>query len=279
VTEIRELCDQMIATPPPMRDSASVLAAARRSLARRRAGVAGVGALAVAAATATVLTLPSVLAGAAPIQAPPVVAASGPVSVSAGPPAPTVLPPARAAFTHSEQMRQLLLAQIPSGYVVSQYPVAYDTGFDPTAVLPNQKYPAPTGGAMDVAFAGEFLAAGGGQGLLSASILATADAPPAAPCQGNPAGTVCHIVTVDGVNIEVSTWHDQSGRHIGAVRRLQGGVLMVIASQGLGTGDTTRPKDAPSGQDSRIKPPLATLPFTEQQLAALAADPAMLQFP
>ena len=274
MNEVREICDQMLAaTPPPMRPPGDVLSTARRSAVRRdRAALVSVATLAVAAVAAAVSLTTLTGAGTPPARTPPAEAAApdqaAPDRAAAEP------PEARAAHTHSARMRQLLLAAVPAGYATTDYPVSYDAGFDPAAVLPNERYPAPRNGAMNLAFAGLFLAAGGGEGLLSASIMATGGGVPDRSCSGD-----CEPVTIAGVTVEVSTWQDEAGRHIAATRRLRGGWLVVIASQGMGGGDGQAPPDGIGAGAGRTRPALAELPFDRQRIAALAADPAMLQFP
>ncbi len=279
MNDVREICERMLATPPPLRDSGEVLVTARRSAARRRnAGLAAGSALAVTAITVALTSqLTSAGGSALPVAAPP------PATTAAPPPAavPQELPPARAAYTHASRMRELLLGVVPPGLAAKDFPVNYDASFDPTAVLPNKTYPAPDSGLLSVAFAGILVSDAAGEGLLSADIMATAGPGPlaadCAPVPGAPAGT-CEMVTVEGVRVQVTTWSDESGGHISAARRLDGGVLIVSAAQGMGSGESIAPLDGTRGGGSG-KPPLASLPFTPEQLAALAANPAMLQFP
>jgi hypothetical protein len=276
---VRDICDRLLATPPPLRDSRAVLATARHALARRRrAGLASAGILAITAITGAVLTVPASGPGE---QAPSAAAPVSATTVPAPETAPGDLPPARAAFNHSAAMRQLLLAAVPAGYTTADFPVSRDKDFDPAAVLPNEEYPAPVNGVMSVAFAGVFLRADGGEGLLSASILTTAGRNVREPCGMNamPSGGTCEVVDVDGVSVEVTSWVDEAGQHIGVVRWLRGGWLLLLASQGMATGETRAPLDGVQNKHPTIKPPLAELPFTKGQVAALAADPAMLQFP
>jgi hypothetical protein len=282
MNELREICERMLATPPPLRDSGEVLATARRSATRRRhSSVAAASALAAAAA-AVVLTLQVTSAGGSAQPAPPVAASAATTgSAPRNLAAPRDLPPARAAATHAERLRQLLLAAVPPGYATEDFPVSYDEGFDPTAVLPNTKYPAPKDGAMSLSFAGLLLSDAGGEGLLSADILATGN--PGMLGEGcaratEPPSTNCEVVTVDGVRVEVTTWQDEVGQHISAVRQLDGGALIVSATQGMGSGESDAPLDG-AHKTSGTKPALAILPFTTQQLAGLAANPALLQFP
>jgi hypothetical protein len=281
VNELREICEHLLATPPPLRDSGEVLATARRSAARRRhSSVASAGALAVAAA-AVVLTVQVTSAGGSGEPAPPVAASAATTgSAAQDVAAPKDMPPARAAATHAERLRQLLLAAVPPGYATEDFPVSYDEGFDRTAVLPNATYPAPKDGALSLSFAGLLLSDAGGEGLLSADIVATGN-PGVLGEECGPASeqsTNCEVMTVDGVRVEVTTWQDEAGQHISAVRRLDGGCLIVSATQGMGSGESVAPLDG-TRKSGGAKPALAILPFSTQQLAGLAANPEMLQFP
>lgn len=273
MNDVKDICNELLTASPPPPDSTAVLAAARRSATRHRAtAAAGMGTLvvAVAAGVSAVALRPAPVD--APAQQPPQVVAapsSAPVVVVKEPPA------ARAAYTHGATMRGLLLAAVPAGYTTENFPTSYDKDFDPNAVLPNAKFPAPASGLLSVAFGGLLLQAGGGEGTLTASIWATTSAPTADGCP--PAS--CEVVTADGVSVEVRTWSDEGGRHISATRQLKGGMLSVIASQGMATGGTETPLDGAQNRQPRVKPALPVLPFTTQQIAALALNPAMLQFP
>lgn len=272
MNDVKDICNDLLATAPPPPDSAAVLAGARRSAARHRATVAaGIGTLAVAVAAG----VSAVALRPAPVHTP---AQQPPQVVTAPPTRPVVVketPAARAAYTHGATMRGLLLAAVPAGYTTENYPTGYDKDFDPNAVLPNATFPPPTSGLFSLAFGGLLLRAGGGEGMLTASIWATAPGLPEQDC--TPAS--CEVVTADGVSVDVRTWSDEGGRHISATRKLTGGWLMVIASQGMGTGDTGTPLDGAKNRHPRVRPALPDLPFTTRQIAALALDPAMLQFP
>lgn len=283
MNDVRDICERMLVAPPPLREGSEVLDRARRSAVRRRrtglvsAGLVSAGLVAVAATAATALAVPS---GPSTVPARPASPADQPAAVA---PAvvPKEIPLARASFAHGARMRELLLAAVPAGYATSDLPIVPDESLDPDEVFPNESMPAPKDAVYNVAAAGVLLDADGGQGLLMATIFFTSNAP--VPCSQSPGGTaVCEVVTFDGVNIEVTTWSDEAGQHISARRPLRGGFLSVTASQGLGTGDShdsQTPLDGVRNTSPRIKPPLPTLPFDKSRIAALALNPAMLQFP
>jgi hypothetical protein len=276
MNDIKDICDDLLAAAPPPPDSTAVLTAARRSATRHRTTVAaGVGTLVLVVTGGTALALRPATVDTPAQQPPPAVAAPATQPSSAPAAASQVPPAARAAYTHGATMRGLLLAAVPAGYATEDYPTSRDKDLDADAVLPNAKYPAPADGMLSVAFGGLLLQSGGGEGMLTASIWATARALPTEECP--PAS--CEVVTAAGVSVEVRTWSDEGGRHISATRRLTGGWLMVIASQGMGTAGTETPLDGVRNQHPRVKPALPDLPFTTQQIAALALNPAMLQFP
>ncbi|MEV4510188.1 hypothetical protein AB0K00_14635 [Dactylosporangium sp. NPDC049525] len=276
MNDVKDICDDLLSASPPPPDSAAVLAAARRSAGRHRATVAaGVGTLVlVVAAGGSALALRPAPVDTPAQQPPPAVAAPTAAPTSAPVAVAKETPAARAAYTHGATMRGLLLAAIPAGYTTEDYPTSYGKDFDPTAVLPNAQFPAPANGLLNVAFGGLLLQSGGGEGMLTAAIWASS-APAAEECLPGS----CEVVTADGVSVEVRTWSDEGGRHISATRRLTGGLLTVTASQGLATGGTEAPLDGVQNRHPRVKPALPTLPFTTQQIAALALNPAMLQFP
>ena len=90
----------------------------------------------------------------------------------------------------------------------------------------------------------------------------------------------CRVITVNGVPIRVTSGTNPDvGQMIVAVRFLEGGVLGVQAMQGqwVFESDSTLPPDAVGRPTSQpTAPKLTALPFTGEDLAALAADPAML---
>ncbi len=91
------------------------------------------------------------------------------------------------------------------------------------------------------------------------------------------------VITVDGTPIRVSTGtRPDVGEVMIATRVLAGGFLAVITQQGTPVyePDTDNPppdaRHRPSSVHHDHRPPLATSPLTAEQLAALAANPAML---
>ncbi|BFU45053.1 hypothetical protein [Krasilnikovia sp. MM14-A1004] len=274
MTDIKDMCDRLVESPPPLRSGDAVLAQARRSAQRhRRGGMAAAGLL-----TASALAAGGVYAGTAGAPAAgqgghglaPAAAATGPTKARAS----TGLPPARAALVHSEKMRELLVTAVPAGATAAPLPVDHDDSLDPHSVLPDAAHPAPRKGAMSVAGFVVVVQQDGREGALVAQILAAGT--PLPRCHAD-AVTQCATRDVGGVRIEITSWADKAGKHIAASRRLQGGVLVVIGDQGMRSEESSTPPDAP-GRVRAPKPPLKTMPFTAEQVAALAANPDMLQF-
>ncbi len=279
MTDVRDLFDQLLDAPAPaMRPAGDVLAAARRSAARRRrAGIASAGLLTAAAVAAGAFVVPTLTGGgAAPAAAPQAPPFSAAASIAPSAAAERPAPRARAAAVHGRVLTTRLRAAVPPGYATPDFPIELDDALDPDRVLPDATYRPPAGGMMSAATGGVLLRAGGGEGMLTAGIWAFGEpAPDSEECAD---GHECSEHTIGGVTVRVSTWRDESGRHISAGRPLRGGRLIVSASQGLGGGDErTRTEDGFTG-GGRVKPSLPELPFTPDQIAALAADPAMLQF-
>jgi hypothetical protein len=99
-------------------------------------------------------------------------------------------------------------------------------------------------------------------------------------------GASCDVIVVGGVPIQVVTsWDAERGQEITATRFLRGGALSVISWQGVPTyeADSEVPADAhgkPDRSGQQAHRPMLPAPMLEaQQVAALAGDPAMLQFP
>ncbi|MFD0742190.1 hypothetical protein ACFQ1L_10155 [Phytohabitans flavus] len=124
--------------------------------------------------------------------------------------------------------------------------------------------------------------AGGGEGQFMAVILYDGKPYPDGADLCAPVTLPCEVITVNGVPIMVTREHDaERGEVISAVRYLDGGHLFVSSAQGLApyVPDGNRPPDAADnqpGEKEEHRPPLAAPPLTAQQVAALAADPAML---
>jgi hypothetical protein len=137
------------------------------------------------------------------------------------------------------------------------------------------------------------ISAGGREGLLQAFV--SRDDQPAltgdvcsaevtarfVPFLGGP-GAICEAFLIDGVAFRVTTEQDpERGEVKTAARMLEGGILGVISQQGrtdYSSSDTSLPPDAAhtSGPGADHLPPLGTPMFSSQQVAAIAANPAML---
>jgi hypothetical protein len=270
MSDMKDAFGRMVGTPPPLRDVGEVLTEARRST-RRRAGLTALGsALAVFAIFGlAAVALPPGLA--VPDSPPPNLAGSAPVR--------TDPPTARAAPVHSRQMLNLLIAAVPPGYDAW---VVRRLGDDSTSAM-------AVGTPAQVALlAGAYVVVGrgGGQGELFAAMVSDGRAPPTGDlcAPPNTTGTAesCQVIVVGRVPIQVTTAEDPAaGRRTIATRFLWGGQLVVAAWQGvpasvLGHETTWGPTASPW---LPMSPKLAELPLTARQLADLAADPAMLQFP
>jgi hypothetical protein len=291
VNEVKDICERMLAVPaPPMREGAEVLASARRAAVRRdRARLIGSGVAGVAAVAAAAALIVPAGAGRGPTPVPP--AASAPSTPVSRVPAevPAVPPPlARAASTHDRQMYQLLAGALPAGYTArSTYPFS-----DDDTVYPTNPERAPDGSHHMLAHAFVTVSAGGGEGQLFAFI--TNDGKPVpsgdlcAPVVTTPAtpNDTCAVMTINGVQVRVTTsWDAEHGHETVATRFLRFGRLDVVAWQGVPSyePDTKLPPDAnraPRSQaDEDRKPPLSAPLLDAPTVAALAANPAMLQFP
>jgi hypothetical protein len=289
VNEVRTICELVLDEPgPPLRDGTAALAIARRATARRnRLRAAGSGL--AAAAVAGVLATPAV-AGWQAAPAPDTTAAQLEPSATATtrppstPPTPPARPPsAHAAPAHGHAMAAVLKAAVPPGYTVTKVKGLSDDRkvYSRTLRLkPNE--------SLLAAHTRVEIAAGGGKGQLMAVIMYNGDRYPEGDlCSPKLAGSSvdaalpCEVVTVNGVQIKVTREHDaERGEDVVAIRYLEGGYLMVSSAQGIARyqPDGNLPPDAvdtkPSEEEHR--PPLAEPPLTAQQVAELAADPAML---
>jgi len=289
VNDVKYLCEQLLDAPPPMRDGAEMLAAVHRSAARRSAVLAGGGLLATAALTgAAVLAVP-VLAGhpAAPVAAP---IGTSPVTPPSSAPAPEV-PYARAAGTHDRKMFLAIKKVLPAGYsATSQYPFSQSrTPYPADPAAPRGK----GAGAVLAADVSVLVAKEGRVGWLAANIVndgrpvPTGDlcGPDAANRNHDQPGSTCTSVTVNGVSIRLTREHwDNTAPEIDvitATRYLRGGALMITESRSVPDFQSEKdplPPDAVNRHPKKQTPTSALGDWflTADQLAALAADPAML---
>ncbi|MGN9911642.1 hypothetical protein ACTMTJ_29290 [Phytohabitans sp. LJ34] len=284
MNEVRTICELALDEPaPPLRDGAAALAIARRTTARRnRLRVAGSSAVAVA--VAGVLATPAV----AGWQAAPAPDAGPATETTAAQPAPATTAPApppsaHAGPVHGRAMAAVLKAAVPPGHTVTKV-----DGLSDDKTVYSRKHRLEPGSQLMAAYTQVEIAAGGGEGQLMAVILYDGKKAPSGDlCAPEHAGSKadaalpCEVVTVNGVPVKVTRQHDpEYGEVISAVRFLDGGELMVSSWQGIPSyePDGNLPPDAvdkqPEGDDHR--PPLADPPLSAQQVAELAADPAML---
>lgn len=293
MNDIKYLCEQLVdEAPPPLRDGAEVLATARRSTARRSAVRTVGGLVAVAGVTgAAALAVPGLTVDdrGGPVQR----AAAPPAAKTAAAPAPREVPYAQAAGTHDRKMFAAIKRALPPGYTAaSEYPFStnstpYPT--DPAAALPKGTY--ATGGAH----VGVLVSREGRVGWLSAHIsnngrpLPTGDlcgSEIAAQNREQP-GTTCKVIEVDGTKIRVvrERWDNTAPEVevIVATKFLRNGSLSIVESRSVPDFQSEKEKDSlppdAVNKNPRKQAPTSALGdwfLTEDELAALAADPAML---
>jgi hypothetical protein len=289
MNDVKYLCERLLDdVPPPLPDGADVLATARRCTARRFAVWAGVPVAVAAVIGAVVLVLTpgnvndqvaQALAGAEP-PAPPVADS-----------APPEVPFAQAPGTHDRKMFDTIKRALPPGYTAtaqdrfSKNPTPYPA--DPAAPQPSGVY--ATGGAhVRVLVAND-----GRVGWLSAYIynngrpLPTGDlcGPEIAKQNNEQPGTTCEVIEVDGTKVRMTKEHwDNTAPEIDvivATRFLRNGALVIVESRSVPDFQSEKellPPDAVNKRPQKQTPTSALGEWflTEERLAALIADPAML---
>ncbi|MDG6106737.1 hypothetical protein Daura_29235 [Dactylosporangium aurantiacum] len=267
INDVRELCELTLGVDaPPLRTADRALAIAARASARRdRLVAASVGLAGVTVAAA--LVTPALLPASAP--APAVVAAPAP-SVSTAVPSVAPVRSATAPASHDRRMYDVLVAALPAGYHGStRYPFA-----EPSQSPIRIDSPPPSTPLYIHAYAEVTVSDGRGEGDLFAAIAADGSPLPTGGdlCALPEAGRECRVIDVAGVPVRVGLEDDELGGDVLVARRyLDGGFLMLAAQRsvpeiGLGT-----PQRQPS-----LKPALGAPFLTAEQLAAIAANPAML---
>ena len=288
MNDVKYLCEQLLDAPPPMRDGAEMLAAVHRSSARRSAIRAGGGLLATAALTGTAVLVapiltghpaPAVPVGASPVAAPP---SSAPVPE---------VPYAQASGVHDKKMFTAIKRALPAGYTATtQYPFStsrtpYPT--DPAAPV------GKGGGATLAANVSVLVSKDSRVGWLAANIvndgrpIPTGDlcGPETAKRNNDQPGTACKTITVDGTTIRVTREHwDNTAPEIDvitATRFLRNGALTITESRSVPDFQSEKaqlPPDAVNRHPKKQTPTSALGDWflTDDQLAALIADPAML---
>jgi hypothetical protein len=256
VNEVRQLCEQALDGPePPLRDADDVLAVARRAtrtrdLRRAFYGLAAATALAAGAALVTPATL-GTAASEQPVS-PATAASASPVPV---PPAPA----REQAVEHMPHIAGRLAEALPEGYAfvrLDRYvdqPTWYaDLADDSYVVIWTVLVSSGTGtGGLEIIFRGD---RPGPSGDLCEPEISAGFAVPAAAW--------CWQAASDSGPIWIITGRDDSRGDVRAATRvLDGGYLTLVVEQAVDDGESA---------------PLARLPFTATELAALVADPAML---
>jgi hypothetical protein len=283
--DIDRMWRAMLDEPAPALPSAhDTLAVARRHTRRRNVlAVAGAG----VASTVVLASIgaAAVLAGgdrAAP--APAEAVAAPPAATTAAPVPPPPLPPApgpEAAHAHGKRSSEVLTAAAPANLTAV---VDWMSAESPAATWHIESGPEYVSTVYVV------LTTGQADGMVSVDIhgglsgLGTDLCADAVTNLLAPAPPGCNIVTVNGVPIRVYSTHDERGDVNTAVRLLDGGLLMVRAQQGIEPyrQDGNVPPDGhvrPSDGKHGILggwPALPAVPLTPPQVAALAADPALL---
>jgi hypothetical protein len=262
MSDLKDLCDRMVADAPPMPAGAAVLAAARRSAARhRRVRLATAGA--VAAVVVAVVAL----------------GAQGGFLTGRTQPATNASPsPTDRVDRHQRKMFELLKAALPADYTISWWdpPRVQRSGSSPPDVPPEVR--ASLSAALESArnnpqpqrrvstFVTQTVVSNGrGEGTVSAILMlghkaATSD------CWTNESIT-CEKVTVNGVTLDVKTDRDNRGVQIWTVRDLPDGQLQISADQSY-----------PTFADPDVHTPkLEPFPFTPRWMAERATDPRFVE--
>ncbi len=200
MNDVKYLCEQLLDDgPPPLRESAEVLARARRSTARRSAFRATGGALAVAAVTGAALL---VVPAATTISRTPLTVGPAAPPAASTPAPPVDLPYARAAGNHDKQMLNVILGALPAGYTgTSQYPLS--TSSTPYPTDPGQGLP---GGASALLLTNISVLVNqdGRFGWLSATMINDGRPVPGDLCGSAPN---CQVVDVNGGSIKLTHEH------------------------------------------------------------------------
>jgi hypothetical protein len=294
VNDVKDLCEQLLDAPPPVRDATEALVIARRST-ERRAAIRGTGALVAvgAAAGAAMLVVPGLTASdpAATDQGAPVAVGAPPVANASSSAPPAEVPYAQAAGTHDRKMFETVKQALPPGYTAaSEYPFSTNSTPYPT----DPAAPMPSGAvAMGGSHLSVLVSKDGRVGWLSAFIIndgrpvPTGDlcGPEIAKQNNDQPGSSCRVVEVNGTKIRVTREHwDNTAPEIDVItvtRYLRNGALMITESRSVPDFQSEQdplPPDAVN-QNPQKQAPTSALGdwfLTDDQLAALAADPAML---
>ncbi|MEU7873482.1 hypothetical protein [Dactylosporangium sp. NPDC049140] len=292
MNDVKYLCEQLLdGAPPPLREGAEVLAVARRSTARRSAVRTTGGLVAVAAVTGTAVLVAPALANdhrATNVQVggPPAPVSPSPSSV----PSPPDVPYAQAPGTHEKTMLETIQRALPPGYTAApEYPLSTN----PTPYPTDPQAAAPGGGVALTANVSVLVSQDGRVGWLSAHIyndgkpLPTGDlcGPDVTRPIGDQPGWSCRVVDVNGTKIRVTREHwTNTAPEIDVItvtKFLRNGALSLTESRSVPDFQSekqTPPPDAVNAHPQQQAPTSALGDWflTEDQLAALIADPAML---
>lgn len=289
MNDVKYLCEQLLDAPPPLRDGAEMLAALHRSTARRSAIRAGGGLVATAALTGTAVFVAPMLAG--HHQAQTVQVGGSPVATPPSSAAAPEVPYAQAPGTHDKKMFMAIRRALPPGYTAtSQYRFSTDRTPYPTDPA------APLGkdaGALAAANVSVLASKDGRVGWLAASIIndsrsmPTGDlcGPEIAKQNNDQPGTACKVINVNGTNIRVTREHwDNTAPEIDvitATKYLRNGALIITESRSVPDFQSEKaqlPPDAVNRHPKKQTPTsaLGDWVLTEDQLAALVAEPTML---
>lgn len=262
---------------PPLRPSAEVLATARRDSKRRTALRAAAGGLATLA----------VLGGAAvavdrlqpPPPAPQAAAALPRPSATTAPPP---VPAPEAVDKQSPKIARALIAAVPIGYAAApvQPPGEKESAYSVKVAIGKGGYRAVTLVRITEQRGSGVVAAVFGTDLPIPT--AQADLCGAHQDLGIEGATItgCETVDTGGAVVRVVRGTDPgTGDVMSALRFLDGGYLVVSASQGMRAYRVSPEGDAWTWEvavNPRHEKALAALPFTAAQLAALTVDPALI---
>jgi hypothetical protein len=187
---------------------------------------------------------------------------------------------ARAAGNHDKQMLAAILGALPAGYTgTAQYPLSTSSTVYPT----DPGGPLPGGAsALLLTSVSVLVKQDGRVGWLSATMINDGRPVPADLCGSTPD---CRVVDVNGVPITLTREHwDNTAPEIDvivATRYLRNGSLSIVESRSVPDFQSEKgplPPDAVNKHPQRQAPTsaLGAWFLTDQQLAALVANPAML---
>jgi hypothetical protein len=281
----------MLESPaPPLPTAEDTLRHARTSRRRRAAwavGGSGLASALVVAAVAAGAALFGPQAAGGPAERDPAVAvpvAPGEVPLAPPPAAPTW----ERAHDHGDEIGAILVAAVPSGYTGLLQRLSTN---GPAATFQVEHGPRYSSSVYVIVTNGR------ADGLIRSSIYGGED--PLGDDICSPAATAylrhmyseaypstCETVTINGVQIRLSSTHDAEHGDINrATRLLDGGILTVEAEQGLpvhrvddGLPPDVLTRPGTDGEHTILGgwPALPAVPLTTAELAAIVANPGLL---